>query len=269
MGAQVPKDLRACAGGEEGHDVSGADDRIEWISETATGQVEFGEITDEPLRAGMILLRGLDKDWVDIDPDYVVSRIGKVSADPAGSAAGIEDACATAHHGVHQTCFADDIVTGTFHGSETFDIPVGVLRVQTDVLHPDALLGHAGIIASWDRCLTQAVRVNLESMHSIGHSGLRLRSHGIFDVAAAENIQLEPFDAFDPVAYQRTAEPDLNTAATDKLVAWLVTQSKTRSGIWRDIAVRRYTEIPAEHKVLFEIARRHSIPMPMMESLPS
>lgn len=53
----------------------------------------------------------------------------------------------------------------------------------------------------------------------------------VFDVAAADGIRLEEFDAFDPASYVRGADIARNRAATDSLVAWLATQSKTRSGI--------------------------------------
>jgi len=53
---------------------------------------------------------------------------------------------------------------------------------------------------------------------------------------AAGDRVLEPFDQFDPAAYLPGAPG--RDAATDRLVAWLRTQPKDRSGIWRDIAVR-------------------------------
>ncbi|AIJ24384.1 ketopantoate reductase family protein [Amycolatopsis methanolica] len=58
-------------------------------------------------------------------------------------------------------------------------------------------------------------------------------------LAAAGDRVLEPFDQFDPGAYLPSASSAEREAATDRLVAWLRTQPKDRSGIWRDIAVRR------------------------------
>lgn len=60
----------------------------------------------------------------------------------------------------------------------------------------------------------------------------------IFAVAAARGYTLEPFDAFEPGAYLPGVDPAERDAATDRLTAWLRTQAKDRSGIWRDIAVR-------------------------------
>jgi 2-dehydropantoate 2-reductase len=51
-------------------------------------------------------------------------------------------------------------------------------------------------------------------------------------------------------------------------VAWLRTQAKDRSGIWRDIAVRhRPTEVPTHYRPVLAAAARHDIPVPGLERL--
>lgn len=55
----------------------------------------------------------------------------------------------------------------------------------------------------------------------------------VFDVATAQGITLEAFDAFDPARYIRGAETASNALLTDDLVKWLAGQTKKRSGIWR------------------------------------
>jgi 2-dehydropantoate 2-reductase len=89
----------------------------------------------------------------------------------------------------------------------------------------------------------------------------------IYAVAAAEGVTLEPFDAFDPVPY--AGDDDVaKQQATDALVAWLHTQAKDRSGIWRDIAVRRRpTEVPTHYRPVLATAARHGIPVPGLERL--
>ncbi|HWD04804.1 MAG TPA: 2-dehydropantoate 2-reductase N-terminal domain-containing protein [Amycolatopsis sp.] len=74
--------------------------------------------------------------------------------------------------------------------------------------------------------------------------------------AAAGPRVLEPFDQFDPNAYLPGAAG--RDEATDRLVAWLATMPKDRSGIWRDIAVRhRPVEVHHHYRpVLAEAARR-------------
>lgn len=89
----------------------------------------------------------------------------------------------------------------------------------------------------------------------------------VYAVAAAEGIALEPFDAFDPAPYAG-AEPAAADAATDALVAWLRTQAKDRSGIWRDIAVRhRPTEVPTHYRPVLDRAAELGIAVPGLERL--
>lgn len=90
----------------------------------------------------------------------------------------------------------------------------------------------------------------------------------VFDVATAEGVRLEGFDAFDPQSYMRGADPERNSAATDDLIKWLSTQTKTRSGIWRDIAVRkRPTEVPTQYEPVIETGARHGLRLPLVEEL--
>lgn len=92
----------------------------------------------------------------------------------------------------------------------------------------------------------------------------------VLAVATAEGVGLEPFDAFEPAAYLGTdaGAPIEADAATDRLVAWLRTQSKTRSGIWRDIAVRRRpTEVPTHYGSVLVTAERRRLGVPVLRAL--
>ncbi|MHA6622014.1 ketopantoate reductase family protein [Pseudonocardia sp. DLS-67] len=89
----------------------------------------------------------------------------------------------------------------------------------------------------------------------------------VYAVSAAEGIALEPFDAFDPAPYAGS-DAAAKDAATDGLVAWLRTQAKDRSGIWRDIAVRRRpTEVPTHYGPVLDRAGRLGIAAPGLERL--
>jgi 2-dehydropantoate 2-reductase len=89
----------------------------------------------------------------------------------------------------------------------------------------------------------------------------------VYAVAAAEKIALEPFDAFDPGPYAG-GDAAAKDAATDALVAWLRTQTKDRSGIWRDLAVRhRPTEVPTHYRPVLDRAARLGIAVPGLERL--
>ena len=89
----------------------------------------------------------------------------------------------------------------------------------------------------------------------------------VFAVAKARGIALEPFDAFDPAPY---AGEDVGAKdrATDRLVAWLRTQSKDRSGIWRDLAVRhRPTEVPTHYGAVLDAAASAGVDIPLVRDL--
>lgn len=88
----------------------------------------------------------------------------------------------------------------------------------------------------------------------------------VFAVARCRGISLEVFDSFDPAGLCGTRTD--RSAAIDQLVAWLRTQSKTRSGVWRDIAVHgRETEAVGRYTRLVEDARSAGIHCPYVESL--
>ena len=90
----------------------------------------------------------------------------------------------------------------------------------------------------------------------------------VIAVADHRQLQLEGFDAFDPAAFRLGVDPDVNARAIDSLVAWLATQTKTRSGIWRDIAVRkRPTEVHAQYALVLAAAAEANIEVPYLHAM--
>jgi 2-dehydropantoate 2-reductase len=61
----------------------------------------------------------------------------------------------------------------------------------------------------------------------------------ITSVALSRGIALETFDAYEPYAFAPFASARVRERSLDRLVAWLATMPKDRSGVFRDIAVRR------------------------------
>lgn len=113
--------------------------------------------------------------------------------------------------------------------------------------------------------LADADMADLIDRHRPSMEGLTAE---VFDIADAEGITLEGFDAFNPAAYRRGADVETRRRATDELVAWLGTQSKTRSGIWRDIAVRkRLTEVPCHYEPVLAKAQAHGIEAPLLQQM--
>ncbi|MEW1721984.1 2-dehydropantoate 2-reductase N-terminal domain-containing protein [Streptomyces sp. NPDC093109] len=84
------------------------------------------------------------------------------------------------------------------------------------------------------------------------------------ETAVRAGIALEAFDAYEPYAFGDAASAEVREAALDRLVAWLRTQPKDRSGVFRDLAVRhRPREHPAPgHPDPFPaLAARHGVPL--------
>lgn len=82
----------------------------------------------------------------------------------------------------------------------------------------------------------------------------------VYAVAAAEGVRPEPFDAWRAGAFRPDA-PDTAEALAD-FCAWLRTQPKGKTGIWRDLAVRRKTEVPALLGPVLTRAERYGLPCP-------
>lgn len=90
----------------------------------------------------------------------------------------------------------------------------------------------------------------------------------VFSVADALEIQLESFDAFSPDDFRDGVSGITLNSAFDALTSWLAGQTKTRSGIWRDINVRkRPTEVPSQYEPVVEIAEKHGIATPCLREM--
>jgi 2-dehydropantoate 2-reductase len=82
----------------------------------------------------------------------------------------------------------------------------------------------------------------------------------------------EPFDDVEPGLYYPRESRDWNAInrSLDRLVARRHRDRKTRSGIWRDLAVRhRPTEVDYQIGLAAEIGTRHGLPMRLTRSLVS
>lgn len=87
--------------------------------------------------------------------------------------------------------------------------------------------------------------------------------------AAADTVgtRLEPFDAYDAPAF-RPDDAAARDAACNRLTAWLRTQPKDRSGIWRDLAVRRRpVEVTTHYEPVVERARRAGLGTPVLSAV--
>jgi hypothetical protein len=94
------ENVRLCVRSNEGHHVSRQNRAGEWLDDAMSGEVELGQVGDQPLRAGMILSGGGDQLRISVDPDDLVASLMEQGTDPTGAAAGIEDARPWREHGI-------------------------------------------------------------------------------------------------------------------------------------------------------------------------
>ncbi|WP_439577455.1 ketopantoate reductase family protein [Elioraea sp.] len=90
----------------------------------------------------------------------------------------------------------------------------------------------------------------------------------VMAVAAAEGITPEGFNGFDPSAFMPGAKEAGARRSIDTMVAFNRTSTKTHSGVWRDLAVRkRRTEVDAQIAPIAEIGATHRLACPLTTRL--
>lgn len=90
----------------------------------------------------------------------------------------------------------------------------------------------------------------------------------VMATARAESIQPMGFNGFDPLAFMPGAPEEAAHASIDRMVAFNRTSTKTHSGVWRDLAVRkRRTEVDVQIAPVAAIAARHGIATPLVSGL--
>jgi 2-dehydropantoate 2-reductase len=90
-------------------------------------------------------------------------------------------------------------------------------------------------------------------------------AHEVGHVAKANNVRLEAFDGFDPAAFAPTAPIEDAERSFDGMVAHNRRSTKSHTGVWRDLAVRkRKTEVDAQILPIAETGRALGIPTPLI-----
>ncbi len=92
----------------------------------------------------------------------------------------------------------------------------------------------------------------------------------IYAVADRESVTVEPFDNVEPSLYypSENRRPDAIKRSLDDLVARRRRDQKSKSGIWRDLAVRhRKTEVDQQIGLVAKIGAGHGLPMPLTHRL--
>jgi len=90
----------------------------------------------------------------------------------------------------------------------------------------------------------------------------------ILAVAQARAVKPEAFDGFDPAAYLPEAPPGAALRSLDALVAHNRRSTKSHSGIWRDLAVRkRRTEVDALLGIVVTLGHQAGVATPLTARL--
>jgi 2-dehydropantoate 2-reductase len=83
-------------------------------------------------------------------------------------------------------------------------------------------------------------------------------------IAKANGIKPEAFDGFDPTAFAPESPSEARDRSFDDMVGHNRKSTKSHSGIWRDIAIRkRKTEVDAQILPIVEIGRELGVPAPL------
>lgn len=83
-------------------------------------------------------------------------------------------------------------------------------------------------------------------------------------VAKASGIKLEAFDGFDPAAFAPGSPAERRNRSFDDMVEHNRRSTKSHSGIWRDLAIRkRKTEVDAQILPVVEIGRKLGVAAPL------
>ena len=90
----------------------------------------------------------------------------------------------------------------------------------------------------------------------------------VMRVTAARGVRPEGFDGFDPAAFHPDAPDELAHRSLDRLVEFNRKSSKSHSGVWRDLAVRkRKTEVDAQIAPISEFAGEVGVETPLTDRL--
>jgi 2-dehydropantoate 2-reductase len=90
----------------------------------------------------------------------------------------------------------------------------------------------------------------------------------VMRVARAEGIRPMGFNGFDPLAFMPDAPEAAARDSIARMVAFNRTSTKTHSGVWRDLAVRRRrTEVDVQIAPIAEIGATHGIDTPLVRRL--
>lgn len=160
----------------------------------------------------------------------------------------------------------------------------GAIRTRTRKLHamlsdfePDALLTDDIWAYLWGKmgygAMLFATALTHENMSENFASSERAPvlialAREVMLVAAAEGVKPVGFNGYDPAAFHADASAAQAQACINDLIQFTAQTTKTHTGIYRDIVVRkRKTEVDPQIVSIVEVGERHQIPVPLNRRL--
>ena len=161
------------------------------------------------------------------------------------------------------------------HASARVDLLAKVLEVVAPTRVTDNILGYTWAKHVYGALLIATAVVDAHVYEVVQRSAdvqnmlVRLVMESM-QVADAAGIRLEPFDEYNPADYRAAAGGDAGARerAMHVIASHYRAHTKTKTGIWRDLAVRRRkTEVGALLGATVRKARSFGITMPLTERL--
>lgn len=263
--------------------------RIEGPSGVLETRIPAFELADAPSELGPVLL-AVKSQATESAMEWVAPRL-RADGYVVSMQNGLNEAAIAQHIGVDRTViafvdlFADLLEPGVIQDGGIGTIALGeyaggtsnrVVRLADDLSHwgspivSDNVSGFLWSKLAFGAMLTASSFVD-EDMSSVinkNRAPMLGLAREIFAVSDALALRLESFDAFDPDDYRAESPERTINAAFDSLTDWLAGQTKTRSGIWRDINVRkRPTEVPSHYQPVFAVAEDQGIETPKLRAM--
>ncbi len=164
------------------------------------------------------------------------------------------------------------VVLGELGGttSPRVDRAVGELSAWGPVSASDNVLGHLWSKLAYTAAAAAGSLTNdpiFEVLERETASTLAL-VHEVYQVALAVGARPASFDAWEAPFLLPGADPEAARAALARMCGWLGQQPKVRTGIWRDLVVRRRpTEVPALLVPVLATATEHGLMCPGIRAL--
>jgi len=149
---------------------------------------------------------------------------------------------------------------------QTILSPLGDVEVTDNVWgYLWAKLGYANMLfasALTDDTMAEVIDTHRELLVDLASE--------VYEVAARESVSPVAFDDVEPSLYvpRESRDWSLINASLDRLVARRRADAKSRSGIWRDLAVRhRRTEVDQQIGAVARIGAEHGMPMSLTRTV--